>query len=136
MFALLMAGCASNGNSSAPVPTTSSPTPAQSGYEPPPPATGAVPSPLRGTWREVGTHEKMALSAHGFKFFFQSGSYASGQAATDGAEISFTGSTDCPGTGTYTWTLKQGTLHFTAFNVDPCPRTIFLNGKDWHPVTG
>ena len=73
----------------------------------------------------------MELAANAFSFYFQTGSYATGVASVDGSKILFTGSTDCPGDGLYVWTLSGHTLHFTAANADPCPRSVNLNGKDW-----
>jgi hypothetical protein len=88
-----------------------------------PAPTPAAPAPaeLQGRWRaEIGagiailtlTETKYALNWLGT---------GAGRIAVEGDEITFSGSSGCPGDGTYRWSIDGDKLHFEPVGTDACP---------------
>jgi heat shock protein HslJ len=100
--------------------------------------TNQVPPQLAGQWAiswQGGT-QYLILADSRFKFLFD---YPFGQpppmgaVSVSGNTITFYSAQYCNGTGTYQWSLSDGSLTFTqvATSNDPCPREAVLTSGTW-----
>jgi hypothetical protein len=108
----------------APAPTsaapTSAPTTAPTKTSAPTPALPA-PAALQGRWRAVIEPGVaiLAFTATGYKQTWLGG--GDGEIEVEGDEITFSGSLECPGSGTYRWSIEGDKLHLEPAGTDPCP---------------
>lgn len=89
----------------------------------PSPSQGTVPPELQGRWVTmlVATNEQVTLMLTDSRYQIDRGvDSVTGAAAVNGAQIQFSVSSACVGTGIYQWSLNGGSLLFTK-NSDPCP---------------
>lgn len=145
----LVAGCAATEVSPEPGaaspmadPTAAvTPTPTQ---EPPPsptpmPTASAVPRALFGTWRTTLGGQPLSLGITESTYRIVRGSNAAdGSVRVDGDQIEFFGSTLCDGTGTYRWTITDGSLSFFPLE-EPCPgraEALLVRYADYAPPGG
>ena len=108
----------------APAPTSAAPTIA------PTPAptkalasTPALPAPaaLQRRWRAVIPPGVaiLAFTATGYTQTWLGG--GNGRIEVEGDEITFSGSRECPGSGTYRWSIEDDKLHLEPVGTDACP---------------
>jgi len=108
----------------APAPTSAAPTiaPTTAPTKTPEP-TPALPAPaeLQGRWRAVIEPGVaiLAFTATGYTQSWLGG--GSGQIEVEGDEITFSGSLECPGSGTYRWSIEGDELYLEPVGTDPCP---------------
>ena len=88
-----------------------------------PTSTPALPAPaaLQGAWRaEVGAGIAILIfTATEYRINWLG--TGSGRIEVDGDEITFSGSSGCPGSGTYRWSIDGDQLHFEPVGTDACP---------------
>lgn len=86
-------------------------------------STAALPAPpeLQGRWRAVVASEVAILefTATGYTQTWLGG--GNGQIEVEGEEITFSGSRECPGRGTYRWSIDGDKLDLEPIGTDPCP---------------
>jgi hypothetical protein len=108
----------------APAPTSAAPTiaPTTAPTKAPTP-TPALPAPaaLQGRWRAVIPPgiAILAFTATDYEINWLGG--GRGRIEVDGNEITFSGSPQCPGSGTYRWSIEGDKLHLEPVATDPCP---------------
>ena len=80
-----------------------------------------VPAALQGRWRAVIAPGVaiLAFTATGYTQTWLGG--GSGQIDVEGDEITFSGSLECPGSGTYRWSIEGDKLHLEPVGTDACP---------------
>ena len=110
----------------APAPRSAAPTIAATTAPTKTPApTPALPAPaaLQGRWRAVIEPGVaiLAFTATGYTQTWLGG--GDGEIEVEGDEITFSGSGDpqCPGSGTYRWSIEGDNLHLEPVGTDPCP---------------
>ena len=85
--------------------------------------TPALPAPaaLQGRWRAAIAPGVaiLAFTATGYTQTWLGG--GSGRIEVEGDEITFSGSLECPGSGTYRWSIEGDKLHLEPVGTDPCP---------------
>jgi len=80
-----------------------------------------APTELQGTWRTViNDADKPALTITDFKYTIERLGIGTGAVEVNGDQISFFGSNLCPGRGTYSWSIANGTLTLESVAPDPC----------------
>jgi hypothetical protein len=88
-----------------------------------PAPTPALPAPaaLQGRWRaEIGAGIAiLTFTATDYRLNWLG--TGAGRIAVDGDEITFFGSGECPGDGTYRWSIEGDQLHFEPIGTDACP---------------
>ena len=86
-------------------------------------STPALPAPaeLQGRWRAVieAAPAVLTFAATDYTIVWRGG--GNGQIEVEGDEITFSGSLDCPGDGTYQWSIEGDTLHLEPVGTDACP---------------
>jgi hypothetical protein len=88
-----------------------------------PTPTPALPAPaeLQGRWRAV-IPPGVAILAFTATDYTQSWlGGGSGRIEVEGDEITFLGSHQCPGSGTYRWSIEDDKLHLEPVGTDACP---------------
>ena len=104
----------------APTPTPATPTIAPTTA---PTSTPARPAPavLQGRWRaEVGAGIAI-LTFTATDYAINWLGAGNGRIEVEGDEITFSGSSGCPGSGTYRWSIEGDMLHFEPIGTDECP---------------
>jgi hypothetical protein len=106
------------------MPTSASPTIAPTAAPTKAPtSTPALPAPaaLQGRWRaEIAPGVAiLEFTASGYKISWLGG--GDGQIEVEGDEITFSGSLECPGSGTYRWLIDGDKLNLEPVGTDPCP---------------
>jgi hypothetical protein len=88
------------------------------------PSAASLPAALQGRWRaeiapSVAILEFTAYGNHTIDWL----NVGSGRVEVEGDEITFSGSGDpqCPGSGTYRWSIEGDNLHLEPVGTDPCP---------------
>ena len=96
-----------------------------------PASTPALPAPaeLQGRWRAVieAAPAVLTFTATDYTIVWRGG--GNGRIEVEGDEITFSGSSDCPGSGTYRWSIEGDTLHLEPAGTDPCPFRAEWAGK-------
>jgi hypothetical protein len=86
-------------------------------------STPALPAPaeLQGSWRAVIASKVAILefTETGYTISWLGGGH--GGIEVDGEEITFLGSPQCPGRGTYRWSIDSDKLDLEPVGTDPCP---------------
>ena len=98
-----------------------------------------VPPQLAGQWAvalQDGSTEYLTLGDSRFRFFNSANGAqfaASGRVSVSGDTITFFGSNQCTGTGTYEWSRSGGGITFVQVpgSSDPCPRGPILTSGTW-----
>ena len=88
-----------------------------------PASTVALPAPaeLQGRWRAVIATAPSILEFTATKYTVTWLGGGNGQIEVEGDEITFFGSRDCPGRGTYRWSIEGDKLDLDPIGTDPCP---------------
>ena len=108
----------------APAPPSAAPTiaPTTAPTKAPTP-TPALPAPaeLQGRWRAVIAPGVaiLAFTATEYTIVWLGG--GNGQIEVEGDKIAFSGSRECPGSGTYRWSMEGDKLHLEPVGTDACP---------------
>jgi hypothetical protein len=103
-----------------PVPTSTASTTAPTKA---PASTSALPAPaaLQGRWRaEIGPGIAI-LTFTATDYAINWLGTGAGRIEVEGDEITFSGSGQCPGSGTYRWSIEGDKLHFEPVGSDACP---------------
>ncbi len=108
----------------APAPTSATPTIAPTIAPTKAPASApALPAPaeLQGRWRAVIATAPSILefTATNYTVTWLGGGH--GRIEVEGDEITFFGSSECPGRGTYRWSIEGDKLDLEPVGTDPCP---------------
>lgn len=86
-------------------------------------STPALPAPaaLQGRWRAVIAPDVaiLAFTATGYTIDWLGGGH--GRIEVEGDEITFSGSRECPGSGTYRWSIEGDKLDLEPVGTDACP---------------
>ena len=108
----------------APAPTSPAPTVAPTTAPTKAPAsTPALPAPteLQGRWRAVVEAAPALLTFTATNYTINWRGVGNGRIEVEGEEITFSGSRECPGSGTYQWSIEGDKLHLEPVGTDPCP---------------
>jgi hypothetical protein len=101
-------------------------------------AASAIPSEVVGSWQTVlpdGDELRLTLSDRGYQISRVGAGTASGRLDADGAQLVFSNSLVCDGTGTYTFTVTDTSLQLAATTPDECPgRAAAIDGHTFEPV--
>jgi hypothetical protein len=83
----------------------------------------ALPAPaeLQGRWRAVVATAPSILEFTATKYTVTWLGGGNGRIEVEGDEITFFGSRDCPGRGTYRWSIEGDKLDLEPVGTDPCP---------------
>lgn len=88
-----------------------------------PTSTPALPAPaaLQGSWRAVieAAPAVLTFTPTNYTIVWRGG--GNGRIEVEGDEITFSGSIECPGRGTYRWSIEGDKLHLDPVATDPCP---------------
>jgi len=83
----------------------------------------ALPAPaeLQGRWRAVVATAPSILEFTATNYTVTWLGGGNGRIEVEGDEITFFGSSDCPGRGTYRWSIDGDKLDLEPVGTDPCP---------------
>lgn len=117
----------------APAPTSAAPTTAPTKA---PASTPALPAPaaLQGRWRAEIAPSVAILDFTATRYTINWGILGGGSGFLEvkGDEITFSGDNQCPGSGTYRWSIEGDKLHFESLEPDPCPfRNDYTRNKTY-----
>ena len=132
VLAVPIAGCAGQASGTAsppsatvaPAPTSAAPTIAPTTAPTKALAsTPALPAPaeLQGRWRAVVATAPSILEFTATNYTVSWLGGGNGQIEVEGDEITFFGSGECPGRGTYRWSIEGDKLDLEPVGTDPCP---------------
>lgn len=113
-----------------PLPASPSPRPSPSPSPSAPPG-GPAPPELTGAWHTaLSASDQVELRLHDNLYGITRGPVNEpGKIAIQGDQIAFYSSILCKGTGTYRWSLHDGSVTFTSIEPDPCGgRSAVLDG--------